>query len=80
MATAFRCDAEVVANNGAFALSCKVPLNVADATYYPTAIYIRKEDSERKCSWLGDLPVDIEVQIKGGEAVTVPHMRSILVR
>jgi hypothetical protein len=80
MATTFRCDAEVVANNGTFALSCKVPLDVADGNYYLTAIYIRTEDSERKYSWLGDLPVDIEVQIKGGETVIVPHMRSILVR
>jgi hypothetical protein len=80
MATAFRCDTEVVPNNGTFALSCKVPLDVADGTYYLTAIYIRTEDSERKYSWVGDLPVDIEVQIKGGEAVIVPHIRSILVR
>lgn len=80
MVTAFRCDAEVVADHGTFALSCKVPVDVADGNYYLTAIYIRTEDSERKYSWLGDLPADIEVQIKGGEAVMAPHIRSIMVR
>jgi hypothetical protein len=80
MATAFRCDADVVANDSSVALSCKVPLNVADGTYYLTAISIQTSDSERKYSWMGDLPADIEVQIRGGEEVIMPHMRSVWVK
>jgi predicted acyltransferase (DUF342 family) len=80
MATAFLCDADVVANNSSLAMSCKVPLNVADGTYYLTAISVRTKDSERKYTWLGDLPADVEVQIKGGEELIVPHIRSILVK
>jgi hypothetical protein len=77
MATAFRCDADVVANDSSVALSCKVPLNVADGTYYLTAISIRTSDSERMYSWIRDLPADIEVQIRGGEEMIMPHIRSV---
>lgn len=80
MATVFRCDADVVANDNSLAMSCRVPLDVADGTYYLTAVSIRTRDTERKYTWLGDLPVDVEVQIKGGEEVKVPHIRSILVK
>ena len=80
MATAFHCDADVVANDSNLAMSCKVPLDVADGTYYLTAVSIRTRDSERKYTWLGDLPADVEVQIKGGEEVKVPHIRSIMVK
>lgn len=80
MATAFPCDADVVANDSSLAMSCRVPLDVADGTYYLTAVSIRTRDSERKYSWLGDLPDDVEVQIKGGEEVKVPHIKSILVK
>lgn len=80
MATGFRCDAEVVANGNSLAMSCKIPLDAADGTYYLTAISIRTKDSERKYTWFGDLPADVEIQIKGGEEVRVPHIRSILVK
>lgn len=80
MATAFLCDADVVANNSSLAMSCKVPLDVADGTYYLTAISIRTRDTERKYSWLGDLPADVEVQIRGGDEVRVPHIKSILIK
>lgn len=80
MAAAFLCDADVVATNSSLAISCKVPLNVADGIYYLTAISIRTRDSERKYTWLGDLPADVEIQIRGGEEVKVPHIRSILVK
>lgn len=80
MATAFFCDADVVANNRNLEMSCKVPLNVADGTYYLTAISIRTKDSERKYTWYGDLTAEVEVQIKGGEEVRVPHIKSIMVK
>jgi hypothetical protein len=80
MATAFRCDADVLANDSNVTLSCKVPLDVADGTYYLTAISIRTSDSERNYSWLGGLPADVEVQIKGGEEVIMPHIRSVWVK
>jgi len=80
MATAFRCDADVVANDSSVTLSCKVPLDVADGTYYLTAISVRTSDSERNYSWLGGLPADVEVQVKGGEEVTMPHIRSVWVK
>jgi len=80
MATAFHCDADVVASRAGFTLSCKVPLDVADGHYYLTVISIRTSDSERKYSWFDDLRADVDVHIKGGEEVTVPHMSSILVR
>lgn len=80
MATAFLCDADLVANDSGLAISCKVPLNVADGIFYLTAISIRTRDSERKYTWLGDLPADVEIQIKGGEEVRVPHIKSILVK
>jgi hypothetical protein len=80
MATAFLCDTDVVANNGSLEMSCKVPLNVADGTYYLTAISIRTKDSERKYTWYGDLTAEVEVQVKGGEEVRVPHIKSIMVK
>lgn len=80
MATAFHCDADVVANDNSLAMSCKVPLDVADGAYYLTAVSIRTRDSERKYTWLGDLPADVEVLIKGGEEVRVPHIKSIMVK
>lgn len=80
METAFGCHADAVADNGTLALSCKVPLEVADGTYHLTTIYIRTDGSERNYSWLGDLPAEIEVHIKGGEAVIAPHIKSIMVR
>jgi hypothetical protein len=80
MATAFRCDADVLANDSNVTLSCKVPLDAADGTYHLTAISIRTSDSERNYSWLGGLPADVEVQIKGGEEVIMPHIRSVWVK
>ena len=80
MATTFGCDADVVTNNSGVVLSCKVPLDVADGNYFLTAVSIRTNDSERKYTWLGDLPTDIEVRIKGGEELIVPEMRSITVK
>lgn len=80
MATAFLCDADVVANNRSLEMSCKVPLNVADGTYYLTAISMRMKDFERKYTWYDDLRAEVEVQIKGGEEVRVPHIESIMVK
>ena len=80
MATAFLCDADVVANNRNIGMSCKVPLNVADGTYYLTAVSIRTKDSERKYTWYADLTAEVEVQIKGGEEVRVPPIKSIMVK
>jgi hypothetical protein len=79
MATAFRCDADVVAGDNNFALSCKVPLDVADGDYYLTSISIRADGSERKYNW-SDEPIDVMVQVKGGEEVPLPQLRSILVK
>ena len=76
MATAFRCSADVAAREINITLSCKVPLNVADGHYYLTSISIPTNDSEQKYSWY-DEPFYVEVQIKGGEAVAVPQIRSI---
>lgn len=80
MATGFLCDADLATNNSSLAISCKVPLNVADGIYYLTAISIRTAASERKYTWLGDLPADVEIRIRGGEEVRVPHIESILVK
>lgn len=80
MATTFHCDADVAANESNLAMSCKVPLDVADGTYYLTAVSIRTKDSERKYTWYDDLTAEVEVQIKGGEEVKVPHIKSIMVK
>lgn len=80
MATTFLCDADVVANNRSLEMSCKVPLIVADGTYYLTAISVRMKDFERKYTWYDDLRAEVEVQIKGGEEVRVPHIESIMVK
>ena len=80
MATAFLCDTDVVASNKSLEVLCRVPLNVADGTYYLTAISIRTKDSERKYTWYGDLTAEVEVQIKGGEEVRIPHIKSITVK
>jgi hypothetical protein len=76
LATAFRCNAEVAANETNLTLSCKVPLDVADGHYYLTSISIRTNDSEQKYSWY-DEPLYVEVQIKGGEAVAAPQIKSV---
>lgn len=80
MARVFRCDANVVANESGVALSCRVPLDVADGIYYLTSISIQTGDSERKYTWFVDLPADVEVQIEGGDALIVPHIKSIQVK
>lgn len=80
MARAFRCDANVVASQSGVAFSCKVPLDVADGIYYLISISIQTSDSERKYSWLHDLPADVEVQIEGGDALIVPHIKAIQVK
>ena len=76
MATSFHCDADVVANSTGFVLSCKVPLDVADAIYYLTSISIKTDDSERTYRWQ-DQPLNIEVRVKGGERVTPPYILSV---
>lgn len=80
MASAFRCNADVATNESSVALSCKVPLDVADGTYYLTSISIRTSDSEWNYSWLEDLPTDVEVRIEGGDALIVPHIKAIQVK
>lgn len=76
MATSFHCDADVVANSTGLILSCKVPLDVADAIYYLTSISIKTDDSERTHRWQ-DEPLNIEVRVKGGERVTPPYILSL---
>jgi hypothetical protein len=76
MATSFHCDADVVANSTSLTLSCKVPLYVADATYYLTSISIKTDDSERTYRWQ-DEPFDIEVRVRGGERITPPYILSV---
>jgi hypothetical protein len=73
MATSFHCDAEVVASDPVVTISCKVPLDVADAIYYLTSISIRTNDAERTYQW----PFDIEVRVKGGQRVTPPYILSM---
>ena len=76
MATSFHCDADVVANDTGLILSCKVPLDVADAIYYLTSISIKTDDSERTYRWQ-DQSLNIEVRVKGGERVTPPYILSL---
>lgn len=76
MATSFHCDAEAVVTVPVATISCKVPLDVADATYYLTSISIRTNDAERTYHWQ-DEPFYIEVRVKGGERVTPPYILSI---
>lgn len=76
MATSFRCDAEAVVSAPVATISCKVPLDVADATYYLTSISIRTNDAERTYHWQEE-PFYIEVRVKGGERVTPPYILSI---
>ena len=76
MATGFHCDAPVIANDPGVTLSCKVPLDVADAIYYLTSISIRAADFERTYYWQ-DEPFYVEVQVKGGEQITPPYVLSI---
>jgi hypothetical protein len=80
MSTTFRCDADIVATATGFALSCKVPLDAADGHYHLTALVLRAGDSVRKYGWQGDLPAEVEIQIKGGEEVTVPGISSMQVK
>ena len=76
MATSFHCDADVVANSTGVTLSCKVPLDVADAIYHLTSISIKADDAER--TFRGhDQPLNIEVRVKGGERVTPPYISSL---
>ena len=76
MATSFHCDAEVVARDPVVTISCKVPLDVADAIYYLTSISIKTNDAERTYHWQNE-PFDIEVRVKGGERVTPPYILSM---
>jgi hypothetical protein len=76
MATSFHCEAQVVVNDPEVTLSCKVPLNVADATYYLTSISIRAEDFERTYYWQEE-PFYVAVQAKGGEQITSPNVLSV---
>jgi len=79
MATAFRCDANVVATTTGHTMSCKVPLDVADGNYYLTSIFIKTEDSERMYRWQ-DQAFYIDVQVKGGERVPPPYVLSVLLK
>lgn len=76
MATSFHCDAEVVASDPGVILSCKVPLDVADAIYYLTSITIKANDSERTYHWQNE-SFYVSVRVKGGERTTPPYILSI---
>ena len=76
MATAFRCKADAVVNSNSLRLSCKVPLDVADGTYYLTSISIQTGDYEKTYSW-HDEPFFVQVRIQGGEAVPDPQITSV---
>ena len=69
----------VVANADRLTLSCKVPLDVADGNYHLTAISVRASDFEKKYGW-NDVPLDLHVQIKGGEETPLPRLRSVLLK
>jgi hypothetical protein len=77
MARAFRCDADIVANgeNG-LKLSCKVPLDVADGDYYLTSLFVRANTFERTYNWINER-LDLHVQVKGGQELPLPQVRSV---
>lgn len=79
METGFRCDADVAENETSYTLSCKVPLGVADGNYYLTSIFVRAGDFEQKYSW-HDEPFYVVVQIRGGEEVPLPQLRSVVAK
>lgn len=76
MATSFHCDAEVVVSDPGVILSCKVPLDVADAIYYLTSISIKTRDSERTYHWQEE-SYYLEVRVKGGERISPPYILSM---
>jgi len=77
MALMFRCTGNFSRTPDIVTIPCTVPSDVADGHYYLVSATLGDGENQRTYSWLGDLPYDLVLSIKGGPTAVLPNLRSI---
>ena len=77
MALIFQCSGNFSRTADIVTIPCTVPSDVADGHYYLVSASLGDGENQRTYSWLGDLPSDLVMSVKGGPTAVLPNLKSI---
>jgi hypothetical protein len=77
MATSFICSGNFAQTSGGITISCGIPSDVADGRYYLISVSVGANQHRRTYNWLGELPSDLGINVKGGSIIGLPDLKAI---
>lgn len=77
MALSFQCSGTFAQTGSSITVPCTIPSGVADGHYYLVSVSVGDDHRQRTYSWQGDLPVDLQIDVKGGPTNVMPNMSMI---
>jgi len=77
MTRVFGCSGALAQGAQGITVPCTIPLGVPDGHYYLVSVSVQASQFRKTYTWLGDLPTDLAIVVKGGTISMPPKMKSI---